>query len=228
MTTDGAIDRGIARQLQRRRSLLDRGVRAIGWKAAFGAPAAQERLGLDGPLLGFMTEETVLSNGATVDVSDWTQPLVEPELAVWLSADLEGQVSENDVLAAIGPIGPAIEVADPASEDVEEALAESGFHRGVVLGEARAGLDIRRLAAEVVVDGSVHTIGDVEEVTGSITAVIAHLCRHLARHEERLSAGEVIICGAMMPAISFVPGTIFEYRLADLTNLAPLSLTASG
>lgn len=216
MTTTDQIDRGIDRQLAHRRQLLAEGVTAIGWKAAFGAPAAQARLGLDGPLLGFMTERTVLENGVRVDVTGWAGPLAEPELAVWLGADLSGPVTEDEVREAVRAIGPAIELADPASEDVEEALAESGFHRGVILGERREGIDAADLAAEVVVDGEARTVDDVQAVTGPVTAVIAHLCRHLSRHDLGMAAGEVVICGALMPPVSFVPGTVFEYRLGDM------------
>jgi 2-keto-4-pentenoate hydratase len=43
------------RQLTLRQARLDAGETSLGWKVGFGAPAALERLGLDAPLVGFLT-----------------------------------------------------------------------------------------------------------------------------------------------------------------------------
>src|ERR1700724_2515204 len=53
---DPRIKRGMAIQLQRRRERLDAGEKAVGWKVAFGAPAAMERLRITAPLFGFLMQ----------------------------------------------------------------------------------------------------------------------------------------------------------------------------
>ena len=47
---DPRIARGMAVQLQRRRERLDAGEKALGWKVAFSAAAAMERLRTTAPL----------------------------------------------------------------------------------------------------------------------------------------------------------------------------------
>jgi len=44
---DPRISRGMVAQLRRRRELLDSGHQPLGWKLAFGGPAALERLRTD-------------------------------------------------------------------------------------------------------------------------------------------------------------------------------------
>src|SRR5919112_1211896 len=119
------------RLLELRGERLAAGERAIGWKVGFGAPAAMEKLGTTQPLVGFLTDGTLLADGSSVEVGGWTAPILEAEIAVHVAADLGAGASPQDVREAIGGLGPAIELADierpPA--DPEEILAGNIFHR---------------------------------------------------------------------------------------------------
>ena len=91
-----------------------------GFKVGFGSPAAMEQLGIDKPLVGTISSETLLADGATVDVSGWKNPMIELEVAVHAGEGLS----------------VAIELADvhPPPEDPEAILAGNIFHRHVLLG----------------------------------------------------------------------------------------------
>jgi 2-keto-4-pentenoate hydratase len=52
--------------LEHRSEYLDRGESTIGWKLGFGAPVWLEKLGLTGPLVGFLPESRQHHPGATV------------------------------------------------------------------------------------------------------------------------------------------------------------------
>ena len=117
--SQSALASGLAGQLELRRDLISQGYRPIGWKAGFGAPAWRERFRTDGPLIGFMTEATLLEDGAEFDISGWARPVAEPEIAAYLGSDLPPGSGLEETRAAISAIGPAIELADidPPPED---------------------------------------------------------------------------------------------------------------
>jgi hypothetical protein len=104
-----SVERGTAALLVRRRQLLAQGAEPIGWKIGFNVPTMQEQLGLDRPLAGFLTNNSLLEDGAEVSLAGG--PLVvESEVAVELGEDAR----------TIAALLPALEVADPP--DLEQDL----------------------------------------------------------------------------------------------------------
>src|SRR3972149_9805950 len=135
---DPRILRGMEKQLRLRQDLLNAGERFIGWKVGFGAPTALERLRLDAPLIGFLTDKTLLPSNATVSIADWTKPAMEPEIAVHMGKDLTEASDREKTRAAIASLGPAIELADVhfPPDDVESILAGNIYNRHIILGRA--------------------------------------------------------------------------------------------
>ncbi|MGH8911205.1 MAG: fumarylacetoacetate hydrolase family protein [Acidimicrobiia bacterium] len=225
--TDSAIHRGLERQLETRQRLLSSGQKPIGWKAGFGAPAALEKYGLAGPLVGFMTDASPIESGASVDISTWSNAVAEPELAAHIGQDVAPASGEEAARAAIAGLGPAIELADidPTVDHMEEMLAVNLFHRGVILGppdQTRQGARLDGLAANVRRHG--HHVADtnrLEDLTGRLVATISRLSRLLAGHGEQIRAGEVVICGSIVPPLSLTVGDAIEF---ELIPLAPISV----
>lgn len=206
--------------------MLEGGSRHLGWKAGFGAPASLERYGLGGPLVGFMTDGSLLPGGAEVDISGWGRAVAEPELAVYFGSDVPAGGDETSVRAAVSAVGPAIELAniDPPPEDVEEILAGNIFHEGVILGPAdpgRAGANLAGLEARVKVDGEdrVRTAA-LEELTGRIDTVVSHLSALLVEHGEEIRAGDVLICGSVVPPIELSSGMTVGFELYPMTPIS--------
>jgi len=120
--------------------MLGDGARPIGWKLGLGTPAAMERLGTAAPLIGFITDRGVLASGASCAIGGWGKRMAEPEVAITHRSRGAGSANESQAAAAMGAIGPAIELVDLAdSSDVEEILAGDIFHRHLVLGPTEAG-----------------------------------------------------------------------------------------
>ena len=71
MSEDERVTRGMKRQLADRRPPLGRDDRALGWKLGFGTPGAMKKLGIDGPLVGYLLDSARLESGAGVDLSSW-------------------------------------------------------------------------------------------------------------------------------------------------------------
>ncbi len=221
--SDSRIARGTAAMLELRRSRIEDGARPLGWKVGFGSPAAFELLGIDRPLVGFLTDRSLVEDGATVPVGEWTTPMLEPELAVHLARDVEGDATRDDVQAAIGGLGAAIELADvdvpPA--DPEPILAGNIYHRHVLLGpvdEGRTTADGVR--GRLLRDGEEIAATDTPEAaTGELAEVVRLTAELLAAHGERLRAGDVVITGSVVPPLKVAPGESVTAEIDPLGSL---------
>ncbi|MBS1879059.1 MAG: hypothetical protein JST31_06065 [Actinobacteria bacterium] len=208
---DPRVVAGMERLLARRQELLAAGARSIGWKLAFGAEPMLEALGLRGPLVGFLTDATVVESGAEVAVGDWSAPKLEPEIAIHLGPGGEG----------VAAIGPPIELADvdrPPTE-VAEVLAGDVFHRGVILGPPLA-RPPGPLAVTVERDGERFAASaDAEAAVGRLDSLAAYVSVYLARFGAATREGEVIISGSTVPMIDVAAGQSWACRVEGVGEL---------
>ena len=222
---DSRIQRGMEKQLRLRRDRLDAGEKPIGWKVGFGAPAAMERLAIDGPLVGFLTDRSILDSGKTAVISNWSQGFAEPEIAVYLGSDLTAGSDRATARAAIASIGPAIELADIniPPDNVEAILAGNVYHRHVVFGRAdtsRAGCVLDGLVGRVYHNESqIAEVTDSQSATGDLIDIVRHVADVLAAFGERLQAGEIIITGSIVPPISIAPQDRFRFALEPVDTI---------
>jgi 2-keto-4-pentenoate hydratase len=205
---DPRVREGMRQQLAMRRALLDSGATPLGWKVGFGAPAAMQKLGITGPLIGFMTARSVVASGATASFSGWSKPIAEPEIAVHIGRDVAGGGDRASAAAAVAALGPAVELVDLETppEDPQAILAGNIYHRHVVLGpkdSSRAGAGLEGLSGHVFRNGiKLAEVADLEANTGKLIDIVRHVADMLAAFGERLRAGEVIICGSVVPPIA--------------------------
>ena len=148
------IRKGMTAQLATRRARIAAGEKPLGWKVGLGAPATMDKLGLKGPIVGFLMQGAQLASGATVSLKDYARPVAEPEIAVRMARDLGADASADTVLAAIKEIMPAIELADldpvPSPDNLDAVLAGDIFQRHVILCErTRAGGGVSGLTSRM-------------------------------------------------------------------------------
>jgi 2-keto-4-pentenoate hydratase len=178
-------------------------VSQLGWKAAFGAPAAQERLGLERPLVAPLPARGLLDTGALVSLEGWTQPILEAEVAIWIGRGL----------------GVAIELVDVdfPPEDVARVLASGVYHRNVLVGPPRA-QTLAGVLARVVRDGEVVVAtDDLTALTGGHDWILAAV-RDVAGRE--LQDGELVLGGAVVPPFPVAPGQRWHVDLGQLGVLS--------
>jgi 2-oxo-3-hexenedioate decarboxylase len=209
-----SVERGTAAMLVRRRERLAQGAEPLGWKIGFNITAAQQKLGIDAPLAGFLSTDGLLDDGAEVSLSDG--PLVvESEVAVELGEDARSIVA----------LLPALEVADPPDldQDVETILAGNIFHRAVAFGPR---VDAREPgAARILVNGEVeHEVGPAE-TAAHLDAMIEAVRRRLLDAGEDLSPGDRIITGVIAPPHAAHPGDRVRLELAELGGVELLFVT---
>jgi 2-keto-4-pentenoate hydratase len=191
---------------------LAAGEKPIGWKVGFGSPPMLEKLGIDRPVIGFMTDRNLLPDGATVDIGDWTGPTFEAEIAVHFGPD--GEI--------------AIELADldVPPEDAARIMAGNVFHRHVLLGPVMQA-DPDAVTGRVLRDGEEIAANDhPAELTGRVEDVVRLTAEALAAHGERFREGEVLISGAIVPGQPLEPGQRLTAELSPLGSLTVIT-TAS-
>jgi 2-keto-4-pentenoate hydratase len=230
---DPRIFRGMTAQLKRRRELLDGGQEPLGWKLAFGAPAAMERLHISAPLVGFLMRNALLPSNAALSVVGWVKPAAEPEIAVRLGRDLASNSNRATVMAAIAGLGPAIEIADVdrPSDDVEGTLACDIYQRHIILGSnnvSHAGGQLNGLSARVLRNGAeianITAPQALQALTGELIDIVRHTANLLATFHETLQAGQIIIAGSIIPPIWVEPG---EEIIFQLSPFDPISICFS-
>jgi 2-keto-4-pentenoate hydratase len=216
------IARGMAAQLARLRERIAAGESVLGWKVGFGAPAAMARLGITAPLVGFLAEGARLESGATVCLAGWTRPLVEPEIAVCLGAEVPPGAERAAVRSAIAALAPAIELADVdrPPDDVERILAGNVYQRHVIVGppdRTRAGGVLDGLTGRIARNGAeIARTSDPQAMTGELVGLVRHVADVLAACGERLRAGEIVITGSILAPLAVEPGDEIGFELAPI------------
>lgn len=224
LAADPRVRAGMRAQLEARRRRLAAGERSLGWKLGFGAPAARERLGIVAPLVGFLTDRSLLEREARPEIGGWTQPVLEPEIAVRLGEAPRPGGSLAEAAAAIDAVGLAFELADLDSPptDVEAILAGNIYHRAVVTGprtpadEVEVG-SLRGLVARE--GGETHTVDDPQSATGPVVELVRHVIDLLGVFGCAPAAGELVICGSIVPPVEVQPGDRVRYRLEPIGEL---------
>ena len=208
--------------------MLRSGKKPLGWKLAFGAPAALQRLRINEPLVGFLMAEALLPCRSNVSLDGWKKPAAEPEIAVHLGKDLAANAERKTISLAIAGLGAAIELADVdhPSEDVEGTLLRNIYQRHLVLSgcdAAHAGGSLAGLRGRVIRNGAeLADTSDFEALTGELIHIVGHVATLLSHFGETLCAGQIIIAGSITPPIWVAPGETIGFHLQPLE---PISLS---
>jgi 2-keto-4-pentenoate hydratase len=208
---DERITEGMKHQLGDLRRKLDRDERPLGYKLGFGTEQAMKNLGTDAPLVGHLVTANRLESGAVVDISNWGNPKLEPEIVA--RAGEKGEITA---------IGAAIELVDldTSVSDPQQILEVNIFQRHVLLGPVSEGADPAEAKLTVLVDGEeVATADDVTAATGDLDGLVKHVAKTLKAAGAELERGDMVICGSIVPALDITPGATVEVRLPPLGSL---------
>ena len=204
-----SVEEGTRALLMRRREICAQGPQALGWKIGFNVPKTQERLGIDGPLVGFLTTDTLLEDGGTWSLDDGGPVIVESEVALELGPDAR----------SIAALFPALELADQPDLDleVEQILAGNIFHRAVAFGPRVETTEPG--AARILVNGEEQHTVPADETGERLEAMIEAAGARLAAAGEQLQPGDRIITGIIAPPHEAAPGDSVRLELESVGGL---------
>jgi len=196
-----SVERGTEAMLMRRRELCAAGAEPLGWKVGFNVPEIQQKLGIDRPLAGFLTTDSLIE-----DEWDEYPVIIESEVAVEIGSD--GR--------SIAALLPALELADPPDLDLEleQILAGNIFHRAVAFGSrvetAAPG------AGRILVNGEEQHALSAEHTAANLEAMVEAVAGRLEDAGEELRAGDRIITGVLAPPYKAEPGDTVRLELDAL------------
>lgn len=189
------------------------GDKVVGHKVGLTSKPMQRMLGVPEPDFGHLFASMHFASGAVVDYP-LLQPKVEPELAFFLSADLEGpHVTVLDVLRATEFVVPAIEIIDSRVADwkikLPDTVADNASSGCFALGNQC----LRADSVNLTTIGGIMRKNGVIVQTGAGAAVLGHPANSVAWLANKLSSlattlrkGDIVLSGAISAAVSVEPG----------------------
>jgi 2-keto-4-pentenoate hydratase len=196
---------GLEAQLRDWRAALDSGVTRVGWKIGLNVPEIQKALGIEESVIGYLTSRTLVESGSEYSAAGDASLRAEPEVALEIGRDVEGDANEDAAREAIAGLSVALELVDvtPPSEDgIEAIVATNVFHRAVVLGASRPALP-GEAAGVIEVNGEQRGAADVPSDFADVVLLTARL---LGEAGERLERGDRIIAGSLTPQVPLAVG----------------------
>ncbi len=200
------------------------GAVVIGAKLGLTSVAKQQQMNVSEPLYGWLTDDMQLDTGQTLICSDYIQPRCEPEIAFLLRSDLSGShVLAAHVLAATELVFPAIDVLDSRFAGYKftgsDVIADNSSCAGFVFGGQGTdprGIDLKLVGCAFEKNGRLLATAAGAAVLGHPAASVAWMVRRMAARGQGLSAGQVVMAGALTEAVAVSPGDTVVARFDRL------------
>ena len=209
------------------------GASIIGRKIGLTSKAIQQQVGVDQPDFGFLFSDMGVADGDSTPMETLLQPRVEAEIAFVLGSDLEGEITDDAIRAAVDHAVMSLEIVDSrvANWDitVADTVADNASSGTYVLGSRHLSLaefEPRETVMEMKIDGEVASSGTGAACLGDPLAALAWLARTAQDFGEPLRAGQLVLSGALGP---MVPVTAGNHVVATLTTTdgAPLGTVST-
>ena len=182
---------------------VSQGARIIGHKIGLTSKAMQQSSQIDEPDYGYIFDDMLLNDGATVSHADFCVPRVEPELTFILKSPLKGpNVGLVDVLRATEYVVPSIEIIDARVQNprkIFDTVADNGAAAGLVLGGRPVrpeDVDLRWVGAVFYRNSQIEETGLAAGVLGHPAMAIAWLANKLAPFGTVLEPGHMMLSGS--------------------------------
>jgi len=200
------------------------GRRIVGRKAGLTAEAVQKQLGVDQPDFGVLFDDMRIADGGSLNPNLTLQPKAEAEIAFVLGADLKNPDTDaTDVAKVVASVHAAIEIIDSRIADWKitfaDTVADNGSSAFFVLakhGRPLSGLDLENAKMAMSSDGKIVSTGVGSAVLGNPLDAAAWLARTLVQAGEPLSAGDIILTGALGPVVTLERGCKLHASVAGI------------
>ncbi len=197
-------------------ALIDRrvaaGERHIGWKVGLTAKVIQEQFGFHEPVFACILETQ--PTGHVFGATELIHPGFETELCVRLGRGLEGNITLEQVRAAVDVIHPSFEIIETRGDLVKQialALADNGQQRSVVFGAPKPlapTMALDKVAARVQLNGQEVATGLGSAVLDNPLNSIKWLAGKLGQYGRLLRPGDIIMTGSFVRQFPLRPGDV--------------------
>ena len=205
-----AMDEAYRIQLALIERRVAEGERHIGWKVGLTAKAIQEQFNWHEPLFACILETQ--PSGHVFGAAELIHPGFETELCVRLARGLQGQVTLEEVRAAIDVIHPSFEIIETRGDPVHQmelVVADNGQQRSVVIGGGvplAPDVDLAQVVARVRLNGEEVATGSGSAVLGNPLNSVQWLAGKLREYGRSLRAGDIVMTGSFVRQFPLHPG----------------------
>lgn len=205
-----------------------------GWKIAATSVAGQKHIGVDGPLAGRLLAERVIGDGGACELGNNLMKVAEVEFAFRMGRDLpprEKPYTEDEVMAAVASLHPAIEIPDSRYEHFErvgapQLIADNACAHRFVLGPAAPetwrSRDLATHRGHAFKNGAPAGDGIGSNVLGGPVVALTWLANELSQHGLTLRASQVVTTGTCLAPVPIAAGDRIE---GDLGPFGRVSVT---
>jgi 2-keto-4-pentenoate hydratase len=204
------------------------GAKIVGKKIGLTSKAMQKMLNVDQPDYGHILDGMVLQDGVVCRVAELIQPKIEPEIAFILDREIKGPgVTPMQILAATRFVVPALEIIDSRIEGWKiklcDTIADNASSARVVLGNSPKRVDERDLKLVGMIlekNGNIVQTGAGGAVLGHPAVAVAWLANAVSQFGVTLSAGDIIMPGALCGAVDVGAGDLLQASFDGLGTVS--------
>jgi 2-oxo-hept-3-ene-1,7-dioate hydratase len=229
-----SIEDGYAIQREWVKLELADGRRIVGRKIGLTSRAMQQASQIDEPDYAPLMDDMFFETGADIPVDTFIAPRVEVELAFVLDKPLRGPgVTLCSVLQATAYVMPALEIIDARIEQFDretqaprkvfDTISDFAANAGIVTGGRPVRpdtLDLRWVGALLYKNAVIEETGLAAGVLNHPATGVAWLANKIARHEEQLNAGDVVLGGSFTRPTKAVRGDVLHADYGPLGNIS--------
>ena len=199
----------------------------VGWKIAATSAAGQKHIGVDGPLAGPLLANRVLADGASVPLEGNIMMVAEAEFAFKFARALPKRTNpytQDEVLAAVESLHPAIEVPDSRYTDfvkvgAPQLIADTACADWFVLGAPSSvnwrSRDLVTHEVAVYRNGEKVATGSGVNVLGDPRIALAWLVNELRTYADGIAAGQFVTTGTCVIPVPIQRGDKVRVDFGD-------------
>lgn len=201
----------------------------VGAKLGLTSRAKQDRMGVDRPIVGFLTRSMLLEPEDVGDaLARWAQPRIEPEIAFVTGRPIDRALDADAAMASVAGVAVAAEILDSRWTGyrfrLPDVVADETSAAGVLVGAEPvawpADLDLASVRCAVEVDGEVVHRATGAAILGDPWRALGLLSEHLERHGQSLPAGSLVLAGALTDAVPLRSGSRYRLSVEGLGTIA--------
>ena len=195
------IDDAYAIQKQLIQNRINEGEKLIGLKMGFTSEAKMQQMGVHDLIWGRLTDAMTIENHGQTQRSQYIHPRVEPEICFRISADINDELDENQVIDFVDGISCAIELIDSRYQNfkfsLEDVIADNCSSAGFVLGDwLPVSTNLNNLSMELTINNQTIASGSSNDIMNNPWKSLAAATRLAKQYGEPIKKGMIILAGA--------------------------------
>lgn len=222
-----SIETAYAIQETNTRKWVADGRKIAGRKIGLTSKAVQAQLGVDQPDYGALFDDMEVESFGEVAASSVCQPRIEGEIAFVLKRDLPlAKPTLNDVQLAIDYAVASFEIVGSRIRGwditIFDTIADNASSGKYVLSDKRASLenlDLLNCKMVLEANGEVVSTGQGSACLGNPLIATQWLAEVMVKAGQPLSAGDVVLSGALGPFVNVEAGVTYGLKIEGLGDV---------